>query len=616
MKVPVYDTPQVGEAPLPGARVQVDTRGTHGEALAGGLEQVGAAAHHIAALQEQARKKAATVSILDSETAWQRGADPLLTDHDTGILAATGQDAFARAEGYQAKLQQLRDKVVSGIVDPQARQIATLRINGLIESAHHQVEGYLSRQQHVIAETSLQDRQATALDAVSAGYADPKVRATQMAALDGPVKELALSPEDAQARLAAWHQAVASTVLNQYLGDGDGEGAQQYFAQVKDLLGPKAGQYQHQIQALQTSAQAGARADAIWGGSQVKGYPWHDSARAVAQVQALAPGRRRDEIQRRVEHAAALEQQEKERWGQARLNELDSVWVQSRNLNDPRLAPIERAMEDPHNGASSLLARWIRSKELEIRSQRLSNADERRAIDEADRQALQNYLAHPLADRVKLDVRTQYLGHVSPLGMDTIRARQQRDIAQLGKDQGVGEAELRRDVAAEAAKANIGAKDAKLPTLLAAMTGWWLRQSEQNSGRPPSRADMLKELGHQLEVVDQKHWGGLWHTHPFRFESTDNATLPTAESGEQLYPPDRQVVPPTSAGNDLSARSAAPGAHAALPAALFQPGARSVAPPSEQQTARVTRVSDGKRGEMPMSQVQRAVKSGRYRLGW
>lgn len=246
MRVPVYDSPQVQQDALPGARVQADTR-TGLDQVAQGVQQLGAG---VSDVLEREKQKADAAAITDAETQFQSTINTALYDRNRGVMHAQGENAVAASEGVYDTLKQARAKIAEGLANDDQKRVFQMRSGGLFEDTRRAVESHVGQQIQVANQASLKGRMDVGLDAIANGYADPKLAARQEIALEGPIQSLARSPEEAQANLADWRAKVTATRLNAFLSAKDYAGAQALFDAQKDRLGAQAPQYEHAVQTL------------------------------------------------------------------------------------------------------------------------------------------------------------------------------------------------------------------------------------------------------------------------------------------------------------------------------------------------------------------------------
>lgn len=317
MKIPVVEGPDVASEPIGAPNVTSNLSGfaeaaqtqTPLRQLVPGV--VGTATD----VYEHARQEAVAADVTDAETKLQAETNARLYDPQNGLMFKRGDQLFPPnpdgskqdlgAQAFQ-DLATARQNIADGLTDTRARRMFMLRSQGQIEATHRSIELHVGEQVQAAKQASLQGLQATSLDALANSYADPVARAQLIAQPEGPIKALALSPEDSAARVAEWRQKANSTVLNQYIANRDWQGAQAYFSQVKDQLGTASAQYEHSISTLQGQVAGDQGAvDIINRNRRPNGFI--DDAGVTRDVEAIQPGPVKTALEESTHRYLALE---------------------------------------------------------------------------------------------------------------------------------------------------------------------------------------------------------------------------------------------------------------------------------------------------------------------
>lgn len=373
-RIPMLSGPQVRTRPVgtPYSRTNPESAFT---GLAQGLANLGEAAERVERIEHQLAlqeyRRATAVEATDHETKFQRRltlrfegdatgelaremgaaaggastgtppwADPETPAGITGFLQLRGRAAAEKSAELLAALERDREEIARSIRNEDARELFLMRTSGLVEDARRRAERHVAQQIREAEVASLKARSEAALTAIANNFRDPEAVARQVAALEGPIRALALSQEDADAQVAEWHREVAKVRLNQYLSTRDWRGAQELFAQVRDSLGQEATRYEKDISALRRSSEAerlaasavemargpNGRVDVEWAVDMV------DSLVSADDVEL------RDEVRQRVEHRVNLAEREWRLEVSNRFDRAFSAYLKSGHLSaiDPR----------------------------------------------------------------------------------------------------------------------------------------------------------------------------------------------------------------------------------------------------------------------------------------
>lgn len=543
MRIPVYDEAQVAPDALPTVRDTVrqpDNLGALAQGtaqLAQGVEQLD---RGLQISQEKADVAAATGAIaqfqngvLDLEHGTEDGKTP-------GLFQLQGEDAVQSSVPTLQAIDKLQRQIASGLKSDAQRQMFLAHTEEQKIAHRRAIEEFTGNQVRVVQKQKASALADTAVNTAAANYGDNLVVGlAAQSARDALAASMYGEPPDVvKAAQDELSQKIAVARIGTAIAKSDATGAKSLLDQYRGSLGPVAPQLARQVEALGDAQASDVQAQGILQSATVKGYPWLDEASALEKVQLLPPGKLKDETQARVEHQLLLNRQMKEQAGRDKLNELQALYAQSGNPNDTRMAPIRAWMMDPHNGAAGLLEQFDRGVRVEQRASRESDAAVRRAQQQADQDAFYDYMARPLEDRAKLDVEKEYLGDVSKLGRDRIRAQQQKDAVTVRQGGVEGEAEFARDIRNEARRASLdNGKDlSKQPDLqkFLGYMGAWRQQYVLDHGKPPSRTDVRAQLSDALTKVTQK--GFLWDSNVFRFQADNGDKLPRAPDDAQMSP--------------------------------------------------------------------------------
>jgi hypothetical protein len=548
MRIPVYDEPQV--APEQGSAPRESFSPL--QPLGDGLQRAGAGLDQVGQQLRVAHEKAVAAAATDAETQFETKADLAFNgtpDGQTpGLLSLKGQDAVKQSVPVLQSLEQERQRIASTLKSDAARDYY---LRSTAQSMLHRkalAERYVGEQVRTYQVETAQARVATGLRAIASAPGDDFFAGDQVASMAAAtLGQLHGAPKEVQDQAIASIKAQAAQTRIQALlaprADGsapDFERAQKVLDGAREVLGADGiSQYEKQIASTREAVQSDHQARSILAGAQLPGYQWVDETKALAAVNALPAGKQKDEIQQRVEHQLSLNQRLKEKNGEDLLNQAQSVYAQSGDPNDARLAPIKAQMLDPANGAAGKWVQFENSIRAQQRSSRYADAEDRRTQADADRKALFDFHALPPDEQVKVDVDNDpRYADASPLGHAAVKAAQ-RQVLNLASKAGLEpESEFKDHLRTVAENAGFAGNKPMVSQFYGAMGAWRAQQMLQNN-KPPTREEVERQI--QLEIT-KGSTGSLWShlvSNRYRFQ----------------FAPDEKFVP---AGGAAPASEAAP----------------------------------------------------------
>lgn len=336
-RVPTYDQPQVRQAALPNARIGVDTRGTHGEAIAAGIQDAGQAVSQLGEVYQRAKQKADLVASDRSILDLKAEADDAFYNRESGLMAAEGDAAIARATvAYDRIAKKRQDLASKTLQNDEQRQAFNEHADALQLDWKRQIETHVYHQRKVIEKITEQSTVSKALDDVANNYAVPKSRAFHIAEAAAAIRKYQFSKEEGDAKVADLQQKADKIVLNQYISAKDHEGARAYFAQAKERLGADSPQFEHAIGIL--GDKLGADSDALKilrSSPDPKGASgWVDRGAVFAQLEALPAGERKDRTDELVRRYLSERESAKQQEIDGRFNSALTAFQKRRSLGD------------------------------------------------------------------------------------------------------------------------------------------------------------------------------------------------------------------------------------------------------------------------------------------
>lgn len=579
--VPTIEQPRVQSKALTPQYSRLDTRGTHGEAIAEGVEHLGRGLANVASvagdIYRKEREKQTTAAVSGAEAGFQTFINTTMDDAKAGFLNRRGENALRPGDGEPADkepLQTLADRLESArqgflekLPTDEAKQAFNARSEVMKESARDRGMRHIGQQTEVVAQANLNAVVASSLDGLAGAYADPVTRAQLLEQPAEAIRKLSASAEDAAAKVADYRQKGHQVVLERFLLSGDVKGAKDYYAQVAGELGTAAGPVRKRLESESNALEGATEASRIFKDSLLDGSVWVDGAKAFGEADKLPEGPKKEEVIKNLREQVGRAEALKKQAGEAALNQLFSLQLQRGTTNTPEGRQVRSWMLDPANGASDLLYRFDKGLDSERRSNAYWDSQERRAQDDTDRLALSQFLARPIDAQAGTNVDAEFVGNASERARNQMKQYQNKARTSLEKNAGVGESEFSGFVSAEAARSGFG-KDKQLTQQFKASMGVRrIQYLEEHAGKEPTRKDVRgwaaeetlygdfgeSAVGHALSrnryqfQLSQEERGRFRPFGPGDQRNPANQTQPGQAPSEQAGPTQGQAAPPSSA---------------------------------------------------------------------
>lgn len=218
------------------------------------------------------------------------------TEYTPGFLSTQGKAAPASSAETLDALEKRRRDIAGELSNPEQRALFDQHSRQMYESTRKRVEDHVAREIQRAEVASVEARKAAALNAIANNYTDAGFVQNQVAGVVGPMSALALSKEDAQAKVDAWQAEVAKVRLTQYLADKDWKGAQALFAQTREQLGAQGTHFANAIRLEREKSEADQLALSIVDKARLP-TGFVEPATAIAAFQALPEGQRTEAAQ-------------------------------------------------------------------------------------------------------------------------------------------------------------------------------------------------------------------------------------------------------------------------------------------------------------------------------
>lgn len=279
MRIPGYEQ-QVQSEALPGVRAQLDYRGTNGEAVAQGLDQLAQGAGQLADAYLEAQRKAKATKLAQAKLQWQHDADTAMlgdkggtddgsgaapsntvvpnaavpgggaaaaqasgTLSPTGLLNAKGAAAAQYSIPTYRYLQKRQQEIAQGLGDEDLSKQFVLDTGPMLEAHRRTIEEHTAQQIQAEQIETTKNSMAAAIKGVAQNYNDPIQSGAMIASAEQDIRRLALDKADGDAKVQAFRSEVTSTMLDQALANKDTAGAQRIFSAQKDQLDAKSLDY-------------------------------------------------------------------------------------------------------------------------------------------------------------------------------------------------------------------------------------------------------------------------------------------------------------------------------------------------------------------------------------
>lgn len=567
-RIPVLDTPRVQSAPLPNVRFGVDTRGSYGEAVTDGLQQVAGGLDHLSDAARKQKEQMDDARVMDAYAKISEWQNQNVYHPEKGALAVRGEKAIGLGDRAISEFDKFSQSVSEALADDGQRD----RFSKILQRERETTYRTLTRHEAGQVEAVKEEKYSAAIDAsvskaANAALADPESARTEQSMGEGAVvlrgNHMGWSGEQVQAELSKYRTRLHLSVLDRMLDGGRADLAQAYLKEHGAEIDGKArgdSSVDHRLQSEVVAAQVDSAARDILRKSVVDGAEWVDPAKALAAVDALPGGAAKKAISDLVDEGVQKGLALKKRAGDDRLNEIIAVHEKTGSVNDPIIRRNREWLLDPKNGSADLWQSFERGLRAERRSAKTSTADERRLQAQLNAEAFSDFLALPPEEQLAVDVNgaPQY-SDADVTTRNRMRQRQQalRNTTQKGSI--VRESEAYKAVDAKAVEAKLNKDQSKL--LKSYMTRWREQWLSEHDGKEPPRTDFTKALGEALLYGD-KQGGSILSPNRFKFQVPEGERFQPFPSDEQPVTKDVQPTaqttspPPATKSDEDRARDA------------------------------------------------------------
>lgn len=244
----------------------------------------------------------------------------------SSFLSSKGTDAVAQSAPTLDYLAQRRQEIADDLNNKEQRELFLKHSEQIYLSSRARVETHAQQQRQQAMVDSLSGRAAVGLNDIANNYSDEGGGASKTEeAIAQSIRAFRAPYGDADAAVAQWRQKAAETRLNMYLSNKDWQGAQTYYAQVKDNLGAQAAPFNKQIATLKQDQQGEGIAAQFVADSKNPENGKVDPAAALAKLDTIPDIQLRDEIRQRLAPRLAAAQHD---WSQ-RVDNVNNLALSS-----------------------------------------------------------------------------------------------------------------------------------------------------------------------------------------------------------------------------------------------------------------------------------------------
>lgn len=363
MRVPVYAEQQVqSEAvglPVSSPAATSDAQLQHGLAS---LDRAGAAVFEH---EKRAEDKAIAAEVTDSETLFTRAATGELHGDSAsgkkGFMSLQGREAEKDGAPVMERIEKARQDVANKLTNDDAKKLFLARTGKQVESLRGSVETHVSSERQRADVATLKARAGVATEAMfnAARAGDGAMVQLQSAALEGPIRALAMSPEDAERDVALWRRHAVTTQLDAFLDVRHLDVAEALLNDAKETLGPElAKKYREAIDTKKQALHGDALALELMNTAR-KPNGFIDTAKAIEGLQALGEDQRTEAVERAFGKWLQLEKQKEKEVSEGYFNRALSSYLQRHDLDD--VQPLDELwLKSPENDPQG----WLRMEQI------------------------------------------------------------------------------------------------------------------------------------------------------------------------------------------------------------------------------------------------------------
>lgn len=515
--------PQVQSRAVNGPRYQNDARGTFGEGIAEGLQQLGRGADVASQRVAQAYERADNTFVQDALNEFDRNElddwNGDLKNGRKGFGHTQGDEALTGAEGFYKSRERDIEELSKRFTNDSQRRKFKEEIDRRMLHVERKVENKFAveterKRRSTLVIASDQSRQK----ALSA----PDASAFQAAIFEGSaaVAELEDTSEAADAAMKKWQGETFAAAIEQKINQGALTEAKHLFGATRERIPPKS---REAIETYLTKAERALEAEkfaesALEVAKGLSDGPVNaEYALSIVdtQVPAETPEQLalRDDVKRRLKERII---QSDRAWDEE-TKEISRKAFATYNVRGWRGMP-EPLKEQLNDRNPALYARLKAESEQRWRQHQAGSAEARRAQAELNRLAMQEYMKLPVEDRAELEVPIFLAGlGADRLGVGAVEVQQRKDKTAVEKGGFVRENEFVTTALAQA-QGVIGKDKQKREAFEAEARIAYDRFVTANGGKPPTRDDELKLSGELLSKTLRERLGGLIETEEYEFQ--------------------------------------------------------------------------------------------------
>lgn len=362
--VPKYDSPQIQQAPIPGARFNTEAPLAAfggGQAQQGVNNAIDAAAGDVFKIAAKEKETADDTATKKAYADALTVKNNLIYDPQSGVMTRKGQDALGVVDEYQPKFKKSLDDIENGLANQdQKDQFQSIRAAQEAEF-NGSLQKHIATESQVFAEqTNKAALEASMNDAVL-NYHNPgaveKNIETQKAIILSRARDQGIEGPIADQQISDVTSKTYTAVIGRMLANGDDQTAQKFYEANKDKITDAADATAIE-KSLESSKTASESMDA-W--NKVKNFRLSDGTPNEAKMQSAIYSdpnvsvKKKDEIWSFVKARAAEQTADKNKQDQANDRSFLNNVIKTRQQGQPMdeaLKLVQRFSTDPYDQAT------------------------------------------------------------------------------------------------------------------------------------------------------------------------------------------------------------------------------------------------------------------------
>jgi hypothetical protein len=237
MRIPTLDNQTRGLSPVSPARPQY-TPDTRGASLAGALRDVNQVGQQI---REQEQLKADQAAFMEADRVLGENENAILNDPTSGALNYRGKDAMDVSSKALEEFDLAASKAQQGLKTDRQRTVFSQALQQRRQGIERTLMRHESNERESYYASEREAYKASAHSAAITNYKDPARIEQEIDKARAAIDQTpGLSADQRQAELSMRRSATYAGVIDRYLSNDEVNGAERYYASVKDRVGGEA----------------------------------------------------------------------------------------------------------------------------------------------------------------------------------------------------------------------------------------------------------------------------------------------------------------------------------------------------------------------------------------